>query len=199
MIPDDFECSSLALPGDERVVEDFQNTFKIVYASVIDGPFNFDPQTLTSALCIATAYDHPGLRAFSIQHLEAAALGAVERIRLAREFGIGSWEDPAFAELYKRDEAITLEEAAVLGLETFVQVARAREQEHRCKCSEHLQKDTKTTEVQPDTTHATNPVQPTPAHSSRPSPRKAIDERLAALRAKQSARRAHATQDSVNY
>jgi hypothetical protein len=100
---------------------------------VVDGPFEFDPQVLTSALRIATAYDYPGLRTFAIANLEKVSLSAVERIRLAREFGLASWEGPAYAELHERDEAITIEEATVLGLDAFVRVAKAREQELRRK------------------------------------------------------------------
>jgi hypothetical protein len=98
---------------------------------VVDGPFEFSPQVLTSALRIATAYDYPTLRAFTVKNLEKVSLSAVERIRLAREFGLTSWEGPAYAELHERDDAITIEEAAVLGLDAFVRVAKAREQELR--------------------------------------------------------------------
>lgn len=99
--------------------------------SVVEGPFHFDPITLTSALRIATTYDHPALRNFAIKHLENALLSAVERIRLAREFGLPSWEEPAYVELCNRDEAVTKEEASVLGLDAFVHVARIREKEQR--------------------------------------------------------------------
>jgi hypothetical protein len=100
---------------------------------VVDGPFEFSPQILTSALRIATAYDYPALRAFTITNLERISLCAVERIRLAREFGLASWEGPAYAELHERDDAITIEEATILGLDAFVRVAKAREQELRHK------------------------------------------------------------------
>lgn len=98
---------------------------------MVDGPFEFDPPTLVSALRIATVYDHPNLRSFAIKHLENASLGAVERIHIAREFGLASWEGPAYIELCERDEAITKEEASVLGIDAFVHVAKIREVEQR--------------------------------------------------------------------
>lgn len=84
---------------------------------------------LISALRIATVYDFPNLRAFSIQGLEKAPLGPIQRIQLAREFDLTSWEGPAFTELSKRDTALTDEEAQVLGIDTFVELTRAREGE----------------------------------------------------------------------
>lgn len=98
---------------------------------MVDGPFEFEPPTLVSALRIATAYDHPNLRSFAIKHLESLPLSAIERICLAREFGLASWEGPAYIELCDRDQAITKEEANVLGIDAFVYVAKIREGEQR--------------------------------------------------------------------
>jgi hypothetical protein len=98
---------------------------------ILEGPFTFDSQTLVSALRIATAYDYPTLRAYAIEHLEKAELSAIERIKIVREFKLASWEEPAYLELCERDEAITMDEASVLGLEAFVHVAGIREREQR--------------------------------------------------------------------
>jgi hypothetical protein len=103
--------------------------------SIIEGSLEFDPPTLTSALRIATAYDYPALRAFAINKLEGAPLSAIERIRIAREFNFTSWEAPAYVELCERDEAISEDEANVLGMSAFVQVAKIREKEQRRKGS----------------------------------------------------------------
>ncbi|KAG8679009.1 hypothetical protein FRC09_019333, partial [Ceratobasidium sp. 395] len=117
----------------EHGVEDFLNTFKILYTSPIDGPLELDPATLVSALRLATVYDYPALRTFAINNLEKAQLTAIERIQIAREFGFTSWEEPAYVELCERDEPITEQEANVLGMSTFVQIARTREKEQRRK------------------------------------------------------------------
>lgn len=55
----------------------------------------------------------------------------MERIKIARKFGLASWEEPAYIELCSRDEAITMEEAGILGQEVFVRVAEIREKEQR--------------------------------------------------------------------
>lgn len=99
--------------------------------SVVDGPFNFDHSTLSSALLLATRYDYPALRTFSITKLENANLTAVERVRLAREFKIPSWEEPAYLELCERDEPLSMSDAEVLGLQAVVHVGRIREKEQR--------------------------------------------------------------------
>ncbi|KAF8604152.1 hypothetical protein BDV93DRAFT_606182 [Ceratobasidium sp. AG-I] len=121
----------ICVQRDNKGIEDFHNTFKILYASVVDGPFEFDTPTLISALRIATAYDHPSLRAFATKHLESVSLTAIERIGLSREFGFSSWEGPAYVELCERDEAITKEEAGIMGIDAFVRVAKIREEEQR--------------------------------------------------------------------
>ncbi|KAG8678958.1 hypothetical protein FRC09_019387, partial [Ceratobasidium sp. 395] len=117
----------------EHGVEDFLNTFKILYTSPIDGPLEFGSAILVSALRLATIYDYPALRTFAINNLEKAQLSAIERIQIAREFGFTSWEEPAYVELCERDEPITEQEANVLGMSVFVQIARTREKEQRRK------------------------------------------------------------------
>ncbi|KAF8599381.1 hypothetical protein BDV93DRAFT_609337 [Ceratobasidium sp. AG-I] len=121
----------LVLGSEDPSIEDFRNTLKILYASVIEESCKFDPPTLTSALRLATSYEYPALRTFAINRLQDASLSAIDRIRLAREFGLSAWEEPAYVELCERDEAITTSEAGVLGLNTFVELAKIREKEQR--------------------------------------------------------------------
>ncbi|CAE6456682.1 unnamed protein product [Rhizoctonia solani] len=114
---------------DERGVEDFKNMFKVLYASLIKGPFEFEAPVLISSLRIATAYEYPELRKFSIDRLESASLSAIQRIELAREFDLTAWDERAFQELVGRDEPITKDEAKMIGFERFEELARARENE----------------------------------------------------------------------
>ncbi|KAF8605213.1 hypothetical protein BDV93DRAFT_76835 [Ceratobasidium sp. AG-I] len=109
-------------------IEDFKNMFKVLYASVVKGPFIFETPVLISTLRVSTVYDYPALRAFSITFLEGASLSAIQRIQLAREFRLTTWEGPAYNELYTREEAITREEARALGCDAFSVVARMREE-----------------------------------------------------------------------
>lgn len=96
---------------------------------VIEGPTRFETQTLVSALRVATVYDYPSLRSYAIKCLEKARPSAAERIKIAREFELTSWEEPAYVELCKRNEPIQIEEAEALGLEAFVHVAGIRERQ----------------------------------------------------------------------
>ncbi|CAE6393453.1 unnamed protein product [Rhizoctonia solani] len=107
--------------------EDFHNAFKILYSSPLDTPFEFDTPVFVSALRLATLYDYPALRAYSIAHLNQAPLGPIRRIEIARECKLPEWEEPAYIELGQREEPITAQEAAVLGLETLTDISRRRE------------------------------------------------------------------------
>ncbi|CAE6395904.1 unnamed protein product [Rhizoctonia solani] len=120
---------SIILHRDECGVEDITNTFKILYATVIDGPFHFEPTILVSALRISTDYDFPNLRDYAIRELGKASLGAIQRIQIAREFGLASWEAPAYSELSRREAALTQEEAQILGFSAFTTIVQAREEE----------------------------------------------------------------------
>lgn len=104
--------------------------------SIIEGPFEFDPPVLISALRLATTYDYPALRTFAINKLDNVPLSTVERIRLAREFDLPSWQEAAYVELCERDDPITISEAISIGMEAFVQVASIREKEQRRKAEE---------------------------------------------------------------
>ncbi|KAF8679734.1 hypothetical protein RHS04_04073 [Rhizoctonia solani] len=128
--PRDFLTSTpyITICRDDRGVSDVSNTFKIIYASVIDGPFSFDAPILISALRISSVYGFNNLRAFAIQHLEKMSLVPIQRIQLAREFGLSSWKGPAYKELSDREKAITEEEARVLGFAAFTKMAREREE-----------------------------------------------------------------------
>ncbi|KAG8741038.1 hypothetical protein FRC10_003422 [Ceratobasidium sp. 414] len=111
---------------------DFQNMFKVLYASVVEGPFRFAPSELVSALRISTKFAYPALRDFSISHLERVYLDPIRRIQLARECGVAAWNEPAYTELCNRQEAISRREARVLRIDTFVKIAKRREEEqHR--------------------------------------------------------------------
>lgn len=74
-------------------------------------------------------YDYPALHTFAIKRLQDASLSAVDRVRFACEFGLSSWEEPAYVELCERDEAITMVEAKVLGLKALVKLARIQDME----------------------------------------------------------------------
>ncbi|CAE6432475.1 unnamed protein product [Rhizoctonia solani] len=134
--------------------EDFHNAFKILYSSPLDTPFEYDTPVFVSALRLATLYDYPALRAYSITHLNQADLGPIRRIEIARECKLPEWEEPAYIELGQRDEPITAEEAVVLGLETLTDISRRREEALRSKV--------RSTETQAAITIASPMISPRP-------------------------------------
>lgn len=96
--------------------------------SPIEGMPNFSPDILVSTLRIATTYEYPALRVFAMRGLEKATMNIARRIEIAQEFDLQSWKVSAYEELHKREEPVTEEEASVLGISEFVEVAKIREQ-----------------------------------------------------------------------
>jgi hypothetical protein len=88
-------------------------------------PFNVI--TLKSALRLATKFGHPAMRAFALAHPGLENLEPIERIVISRESNVPTWMERGLRELCARDEPISLAEAQMLGLETFVEVAAKRE------------------------------------------------------------------------
>ncbi|CAE6431641.1 hypothetical protein ACGC1H_001346 [Rhizoctonia solani] len=113
---------------DAQLIGDFINTNKILYASVIDGPFEFDTATLISALRVATVYGYDALRRFAVSKLERANLSAIQRIKIAQELDVVHWIEPAFEELANRVEPIQPDEARILGIDSLLRVSNMREE-----------------------------------------------------------------------
>ncbi|KAG8730670.1 hypothetical protein FRC11_006143 [Ceratobasidium sp. 423] len=122
---------TIAVTGDNKLVSDFLNTFKILNTSSIDKPGNFDTETLVSAARVSAKYNHPTLRAFCIERLEGLSLDSMERLRIARALDLKSWEERAYQELSGRRKMITKEEALDLGIDAYWQVASARETQQK--------------------------------------------------------------------
>ncbi|CAE6505103.1 unnamed protein product [Rhizoctonia solani] len=96
-------------------------------------PPSFDVATLVSTLRVATLFQNPDLRNFAISQLESIkhSAAAIDRIALSDELKLPDWEVPAFAELCRRPEPVSAEEAKILGITRFVEIARMREIEQR--------------------------------------------------------------------
>ncbi|KAJ1311821.1 hypothetical protein OPQ81_010282 [Rhizoctonia solani] len=127
----DKQPPEVSIQRDDVLAEDFCEMFKVLYASIITGPFAFTAHTLVSALRVATMYEYQALQDYCVQRLEALELDAVKRIGIAREFDLPSWEGPAYHELGIREEPITRDEAKIIGLDVFVTIAEIREKEQR--------------------------------------------------------------------
>ncbi|CAE6428245.1 unnamed protein product [Rhizoctonia solani] len=114
--------------------KDVRHTLRVIYSSFVSGraPPAFDAVTLISTLRVATLYQNPDLRSFSISELQSRfVIPPIHRIALSDELSLPDWEAPAFAELCRRPETISQKEAKVLGMVRTVEVARIREAEQR--------------------------------------------------------------------
>ncbi|KDN49508.1 hypothetical protein RSAG8_02210, partial [Rhizoctonia solani AG-8 WAC10335] len=122
---------SISVQGDDDLVTDFLNTFKLLSTSSIEEPVNPTTETLVSAARISATYGHPALRTFCIEKLEGLSLSSIERLQVARSLDLSSWEEQAYKELSEREEMITKEEASLLGFDAYFQVASMRERRLR--------------------------------------------------------------------
>ncbi|CAE6521327.1 unnamed protein product [Rhizoctonia solani] len=120
--------SILQLHLDENPT-DFSNMLKILYLPVYEdvGPDDHSDSVLKSTLRLATKFQHPVLRSYAIRCLEKRKLTPIERIELARDSDISSWFEEGLNELCTRKQAITLGEAEILGMKTFVELVSRRE------------------------------------------------------------------------
>ncbi|CAE6505095.1 unnamed protein product [Rhizoctonia solani] len=94
---------------------DVRNTLVVLYTCVAAkhrAP-PFDSETLISTLKMASNHH----------------LSAIRRIELSISFSIPEWELTVFAELCRRPEPISAEEAEILGMRRFVDISRIREEE----------------------------------------------------------------------
>ncbi|CAE7147122.1 unnamed protein product [Rhizoctonia solani] len=113
---------------------DVRQTLRVIYSSLVSShtPPKFDGQTLISTLRVASLYQNPDLRDFSISQLQSEFyIAPIYRIALSDELAIPGWEAPAFLELCRRPEALSQDEASILGIARTVEVARVREAEQR--------------------------------------------------------------------
>ncbi|KAI0763125.1 hypothetical protein BD413DRAFT_643822 [Trametes elegans] len=84
----------------------------------------------TAVLKLATKWQFTRLRLSAIKNLRPllSMQNAVEWICLSRQYGVGEWLCDALYALMQRSAALTLAEAELLGLNTVVQMGKAREE-----------------------------------------------------------------------
>ncbi|KAH7345361.1 hypothetical protein B0J17DRAFT_639598 [Rhizoctonia solani] len=155
------------LQREDISAEDFSEMFKVLYASIITGPFGFTLHTLISTLRVASVFEYHALRDYCVQRLEALELDVVKRIEIAHEFRLTAWENPAYRELGMRDEPITREEAKIIGLDAFVTIAEVREKEQRRRGKEIDAMEVEQDGWSPESVGEVNPSRPPSPHSGR--------------------------------
>ncbi|KZV85853.1 hypothetical protein EXIGLDRAFT_725480 [Exidia glandulosa HHB12029] len=105
---------------------DFERFLWILYPPVIG---TLKPASLdewTSVLSLASMWECENIRALAIREMEGLC-GPVQKISLARRFDISAWLLPAYAALTTRAAPLCVEEGEMLGVETTIRLAQARE------------------------------------------------------------------------
>ncbi|KAG8739640.1 hypothetical protein FRC10_005376 [Ceratobasidium sp. 414] len=113
------------LPGKGHIITE---VLEVLYTPIYTAKL-LAIQPLTAALCFATEYEHPSLRAYVIKTLEVRQqeVPPVDRIMLARLYDVPKWIPKAIDDLSERELPITLEEANELGKESFAIISKRRE------------------------------------------------------------------------
>ncbi|KAH7344951.1 hypothetical protein B0J17DRAFT_637668 [Rhizoctonia solani] len=120
--------SRLELSLDEDP-EDFANMVEILYLTTCESLFPNDEtdKVFKSTLRLETNLGHEDLRSYAIQYLEKRNIPVIERIALANESHVSAWCEGALNELSTWERSIALEEAQILGMDTFVELAGLRQ------------------------------------------------------------------------
>ncbi|KAG8761777.1 hypothetical protein FRC12_009337, partial [Ceratobasidium sp. 428] len=115
-----------------ETAEEVEKTLDILYTPFYSTE-TVSVEALVCALNLATKYNHPALRAYTIRAigLRQHELPAIRRIRLSRACSVPEWIPGAVDELRKRRESISLQEANELGPNAFATITRLREQRDR--------------------------------------------------------------------
>ncbi|CAE6463475.1 unnamed protein product [Rhizoctonia solani] len=120
---------TIIVKGDGGLASELLDTFELLRTFSIDKSNNFDPKILVSAARTSAAYENPSLHEFCINKLEGMPRSSMEQVQIARAVGLKSWEERAHKELSEQGKPITKEEALVLGIDTYWQIANMRERQ----------------------------------------------------------------------
>ncbi|KAH9829448.1 uncharacterized protein C8Q71DRAFT_799711 [Rhodofomes roseus] len=133
---------SLLLQGQDKVVEgltddnpfylhgvackDFERLLCLFYPeNVSDGDLS-TTEEWTSVLALATKWEFADYRQLAISRLAQLA-SPIDRILLGRSYDIPEWIAAAYLELCKRDDALTYEEGARLGMHDAILLSDIRQ------------------------------------------------------------------------
>ncbi|KAL1725906.1 hypothetical protein EV714DRAFT_277081 [Schizophyllum commune] len=121
------DSTIIKLPNVSNV--DFERFLSIIYPTDLGkSDINTVPEW-SSVLRLATRWGVASLRDVAIQALESKASNPLDKIAIAREFGLGlAWLAPAFTEICTRPGRLTRAEAERLGLHSVLEVGWIREE-----------------------------------------------------------------------
>ncbi|CAG7847426.1 SubName: Full=Uncharacterized protein {ECO:0000313/EMBL:CCA68186.1} [Serendipita indica DSM 11827] len=132
---------------------DFEAFLSLLYLPIYESDEHFSLAQWISILEVATRWDFTAIRQHAVTRLEGFAqedMTPVLRISLARRYHLRgpSWQLRPLTALVTRKEYLSIEEAQLVGLETAILIARAREEvrnvieveEDFCDCCERCGK-----------------------------------------------------------
>lgn len=159
--------SRLELSLDEDP-EDFANMVEILYLTICESLFPNDEtdKVFKSTLRLETNLGHEDLRSYAIQYLEKRNIPVIERIALANESHVSAWCEGALNELSTWERSIALEEAQILGMETFVELAGLR-QTYKLNANSKAPSFNTQDHQRQDSSNRQPPTSPAPRRSTR--------------------------------
>ncbi|KDQ55087.1 hypothetical protein JAAARDRAFT_195965 [Jaapia argillacea MUCL 33604] len=104
---------------------DFQSLLKVMYPLEI-GTLELSWDEWRSALRLATMFEFDQIRQMALEKMPTYEMDPVEVILTAREFSLESWILPAYRQVVRRNEFLTLEDAQRLGWDTAVGLLQVR-------------------------------------------------------------------------
>ncbi|KII91629.1 hypothetical protein PLICRDRAFT_173450 [Plicaturopsis crispa FD-325 SS-3] len=132
MRPREAGDSTIALSG--VTCAEFESLMDFFYHGMHDD-FDLTLAEWSAVLAIATHFDMAKIRERAIAEIgrSAETLDPVDKILLAKKYGVEAWLAPAYVVLCRRENALEESEAQRLGLETTVKMFQAREKSLRTK------------------------------------------------------------------
>ncbi|KAJ7180997.1 hypothetical protein C8R46DRAFT_885842 [Mycena filopes] len=107
---------------------DFQRLLKVLYPLDIPQILAMPKEDWISVLKLSTQWYFLDARDLAIKQLdERTDIGSVELILLARQYDVATWLRRGYTDLARREEGISLEDAAKIGWETTVRLYQTRE------------------------------------------------------------------------
>ncbi|KAK7024955.1 hypothetical protein R3P38DRAFT_3356199 [Favolaschia claudopus] len=107
---------------------DFQRLLKVLYPLDIPQILSMPKDDWISVLKLSTQWYFIDARELAIQQLnDRPEIGSIERILLARQYDVAAWLRMGYNDLARREEGISLEDAAKIGWETTVRLYQTRE------------------------------------------------------------------------
>jgi hypothetical protein len=124
-VPSTLPGSSRSCAASSSRLRTIELSFANACLSIADGIFFTGQIEWISVLRVAHRFGFAAIRALAIEQL-APITTAVDRIVLAREFGVREWLKPAYVEVCTSAALLEDEDADRLGFELFKKIVRVR-------------------------------------------------------------------------